>query len=151
MKRNVLLSHHSADRPAVDAMALRLRQEPGTVCPDLVDMTDLLPTICEAAGVTVPQTLPIDGRSFLPQVRGENGQPRDGIYSYWVPLRASQTKNVGSRGAVEQAFDQRFKLYSTGKFFDLDHDEQENSPQRVAELQGAAADAAPKKKNKKKQ
>ena len=120
------------------------KMKPGTVCPDLVDMTDFLPTICEAAGVTVPKTLPIDGRSFLPQVRGEKGQPRDWIYSYWVPLRASQTKNVGSRGAVEQAFDRHFKLYSTGKFFDLDRDVEEKSPQRVADLQGEAAAAARK-------
>ena len=120
------------------------KMKPGTVCPDLVDMTDFLPTICEAAGVAVPKTLPVDGRSFLPQVRGEKGQPRDWIYSYWVPLRASQTKNVGNRGAVEQAFDQHFKLYSTGKFFDLDHDVEENSPQRAADLQGEAAAAARK-------
>ena len=120
------------------------RMKPGTVCPDLVDLTDFLPTICEAAGVAVPNTLPIDGRSFLPQVRGEKGLPRDWIYSYWVPLRASQTKHVGSRGAVEQAFDQHFKLYSTGAFFDLDHDVEENSPQRIADLLGEAAAAASK-------
>ncbi|QOV90579.1 sulfatase-like hydrolase/transferase [Humisphaera borealis] len=120
------------------------KMKPGTVCLDLVDMTDFLPTICEAAGVSVPKTLTLDGRSFLPQVRGEKGQPRDWIYSYWVPLRASQTKHVGTRGAVEQAFDQHFKLYSTGKFFDLDHDVEEKSPRRVADLQGDAAAAARK-------
>ena len=120
------------------------KMKPGTVCPDLVDMTDFLPTISEAAGVAVPNALPIDGRSFLPQVRGEKGQPRDWIYSYWVPLRASQTGNVGSRGAVEQAFDRHFKLYSTGKFFDLDRDVEEKSPRRVADLQGEATAAARK-------
>lgn len=45
------------------------KMKPGTVCLDLVDMTDFLPTICEAAGVSVPKTLTLDGRSFLPQVR----------------------------------------------------------------------------------
>jgi arylsulfatase A len=120
------------------------KMKPGTVCPDLVDMTDFLPTICEAAGVAVPKALPLDGRSFLPQVRGEKVRPRDWIYSYWVPLRASQTKHVGDRGAVEQAFDQRFKLYSTGKFFDLDRDVEEKTPLRLADLQGEAALAARK-------
>jgi len=120
------------------------KMKPGTVCSDLVNMTDFLPTICEAAGVAVPKTLTLDGRSFLPQVRGEKGQPRDWIYSYWVPLRASQTSNVGNRGAVEQAFNQHFKLYSTGKFFDLDKDVEEKSPQHVADLQGESADAARK-------
>lgn len=118
--------------------------KPGTVCPDLVDMTDFLPTLCEAAGVAVPKTLTLDGRSFLPQMRGEKGQPRDWIYSYWVPLRASQTEHVGSRGAVEQAFDQHYKLYSTGKFFDLDKDVEEDSPLQLADLKGEAATAARK-------
>jgi arylsulfatase A len=118
--------------------------KPGTVCPDLVDMTDFLPTICEAAGVAVPKSLTLDGRSFLPQLRGEKGQPRDWIYSYWVPLRASQTQHVGQRGAVEQAFDQRFKLYSTGKFFDLDRDGEEKTPLRPEDLRGEAALAARK-------
>lgn len=45
---------------------------------------------------------------------------------------------------MEQAFDQHFKLYSTGKFFDLDHDVEEKSPRRVADLQGDAAAAARK-------
>ena len=45
---------------------------------------------------------------------------------------------------MEQAFDQHFKLYSTGKFFDLDHDVEENSPLLVADLQGDAAAAARK-------
>lgn len=120
------------------------RMAAGTVCPDLVDMTDFLPTICEASGIVPPKSLPLDGRSFLPQIRGEKGSPRDWIYSYWVPLRESQTANVGTRHAVEQAFDQRYKLYSTGKFFDLDHDVEEQSPQPVAELKGDAAAAAQK-------
>jgi hypothetical protein len=77
-------------------------------------------------------------------VLGEPGQPRDWIYSYWVPLRASQTKNVGRRGAVEQAFDQRFKLYSTGNFFDLDHDVEEQTALRPDDLRGEAAVAARK-------
>ncbi|WP_395742143.1 sulfatase-like hydrolase/transferase [Prosthecobacter sp.] len=118
--------------------------KPGSVCPDLVDMTDFLPTICDATGISPPKTLPLDGRSFLPQVRGEKGSPRDWIYSYWVPLRDSQMANVGARGAVEQAFDHHYKLYSTGKFFELDHDVEEKSPLQVADLKGEAAAAAVK-------
>jgi arylsulfatase A len=118
--------------------------KPGTVCRDLVDMTDFLPTLCEATGITAPKTLTLDGRSFLPQVRGEKGAPREWIYSYWVPLRENQTAHVGTRGAVEQAFDHRFKLYSTGEFFDLDRDPEEKSPRRVAGLSGDAATAARK-------
>lgn len=116
----------------------------GKVVSDLVDMTDFLPTLCDAAGVTIPKKLTIDGRSFLPQLRGEKGSPREWIYSYWVPLRANQTAHVGARGAVEQAFDQRYKLYSTGKFFDMNTDPEEKSPRRVSELKGETAQAARK-------
>jgi len=107
-----------------------------------VDITDLLPTICEAAGVPLPENAKLDGRSFLPQLRGQSGNPREWIYSYWVPLRANQTAHVGSRGAVEQAFDHRFKLYSTGDFFDLQTDSEEKSPLRASDLQGETAMAA---------
>ncbi|HEX8912972.1 MAG TPA: sulfatase-like hydrolase/transferase [Humisphaera sp.] len=116
----------------------------GAVCPDLVDMTDVLPTLCEAAKVPVPETLKPDGRSFLSQVRGEKGDPREWVYSYWVPLRENQTAHLGKRGAVEQAFDRRFKLYSTGEFYDTGRDPEEKAPLPVAGLTGDAAAAARK-------
>src|SRR5690606_9741455 len=45
----------------------------GAVCDDLIASTDILPTICEAARVQIPPEMPIDGQSFLPQIRGEKG------------------------------------------------------------------------------
>lgn len=50
---------------------------PGT-CSDLVDFTDVLPTLAEVARVEAPEDL--DGRSFLPQIQGRRGKPRDWIY-----------------------------------------------------------------------
>lgn len=116
----------------------------GKVCTNLVDLTDFLPTLCEVAEVTPPPELILDGRSFLPQLRGEPGSPREWIYSYWVPLNEDQGDQLGDRGGVEQAFDQRFKLYSTGDFFDLETDPDEQSPLRVRDLTGAALEAADK-------
>ena len=40
----------------------------GRVCKDIVDFSDFLPTLCEAAGVKVPANLNLDGQSFLPQL-----------------------------------------------------------------------------------
>ncbi len=117
----------------------------GAVCRDLVDMTDFLPTLLAATNTGTPEKLLFDGRSFLPQLRGERGQPRDWIFSYWVPLRARQMAHVGQRGAVEQAFDHHFKLYSTGEFFDLDRDPSEKKPLRVAALTDERAATAARK------
>ena len=53
---------------------------PGVVSNDLVDFTDFFPTLVEAAGVELPEGLAIDGYSFLPQLRGEKGRPREWIF-----------------------------------------------------------------------
>lgn len=107
----------------------------GQACADLVDSTDFLPTICEAAGIQVPASLKIDGRSFLPQIRGEKGNPRDWIYTWYSS--AGTTKNLR-----ECAFNSRFKLYTTGEFFDLTSDLGEKKPLTVASLEGDAAKSA---------
>jgi arylsulfatase A len=47
----------------------------GRVCADLIDSADFLPTICEVAGGMLPADLKPDGRSFMPQLRGEKRCP----------------------------------------------------------------------------
>lgn len=107
----------------------------GKVCSDLVDSTDFLPTICEAAGIQVPTSLKIDGRSFLPQVRGEKGKPREWIYCWY-------SREGVSAQARECVFNARFKLYRTGEFYDLTTDIAETKPFAVAALEGDATKAA---------
>ena len=109
---------------------------------DLVDGTDFLPTLCEAGRVPIPKELAIDGHSFLPQLRGEAGQPREWIYSFWVPLKEWQATRVGKRGGVEQAFNTHYKLYSNGQFYDIQQDPAEKHALKVASLTGEAAEAA---------
>ena len=108
----------------------------GTVCADLVDSTDFLPTLCAAAGVAVPGGLKVDGRSFLPQLRGEKGDPRPWVYSWYSPRQGNDTT------VRELAFNQRFKLYRSGDFYDLGADREEKRPLKVAALEGEAAAAA---------
>lgn len=105
----------------------------GRVSGDLVDSTDFLPTICDAAKVKLPAGLTIDGRSVLPQIRGERGQPRDWVYSWYSP-RGEPLR--------ECAFDQRFKLYRNGDFFDLIADRDEKQALSVVSLTGESAVAA---------
>lgn len=110
----------------------------GRVHADLVDTTDFLPTLLEAAGAKPPAGLPLDGRSFLPQLRGRKGEPRQWVYSWYSPRQLPNT----SATVRECAFNERYKLYRTGEFFDLSKDVEEKQPFSVAALKGEAAAAA---------
>jgi len=88
----------------------------GKVSADLVDTTDFLPTMCEAAGAPLAEGQPCDGHSLLEQLRGGKGQPREWIYS-WHPTRER-----------ELAADRRFKLYASGQMFDYAADPLETKP-----------------------
>ncbi len=107
----------------------------GRVLKDLVDSTDFLPTLCAAAGAPVPAALKLDGRSFLPQLFGERGQPREWIYSWY-------SRQGVLAEAREFAANQQFKLYRTGEFYDLGRDRDEKQPLDVPSLEGDAAAAA---------
>ncbi len=103
------------------------------VCDDLVDFSDFLPTLAEAAGATMAQDRIIDGVSFLPQLRGEKGRPRQWIFChYW---------GFGRRKQDTQEFirDIRWKLYDDGRLYDLKSDIEEHSP--LEDLDAEAAQA----------
>ena len=106
------------------------------VCGDLVDVTDFLPTICDAAVIRLPSGVLTDGRSFFPQLRGEKGNPREWIYRWYCPLMNKPQRTV------EMAFTRDFKLYKTGEFYDWRTDSDEEKPLKIANLTGAAAEAA---------
>jgi arylsulfatase A len=99
----------------------------GKISADLLDATDFLPTICEATKTPVPAELKIDGRSFLPQLRGEKGQPRDWLYAWYNP-------SGGPTAKAEFAHDARFKLYTDGRLYDVEKDELEKAPLAEAAL-----------------
>lgn len=92
---------------------------PKKVCTDIVDFSDFMPTLCECGSVLVPQELNIDGRSFMPQLRGKKGNPREWIYCWY-------SRDGNSRKAKEFARNQRYKLYRTGKLYDIRTDVPEN-------------------------
>jgi arylsulfatase A len=100
---------------------------------DLISSTDFLPTICEAAGIRVPDDT--DGISFLPQLRGESGTPREWLYS-WYSRRQRIDLTVH-----ECAFTEQFKLYRTGEFYNLTLDPDEKRPLSPDALDATAATA----------
>jgi arylsulfatase A len=95
----------------------------GKVCDDLVDFTDFFPTLAEAAGTELEPGVAIDGHSFLPQLRGEKGRPRQWIYCYYDPKMKAR-----KWGLKIFARDKRYKLYQTGEFFDVQADPLEGRP-----------------------
>ncbi len=93
----------------------------GQLCNDLVDFSDFFPTLCETAGIAVPATPEIDGRSFFPQLMGQSGNPRDWIYIWYSRAGNDSDAKVFARN-------QRYKLYRTGSFYDIDNDVLEKEP-----------------------
>jgi arylsulfatase A len=106
----------------------------GRVNADLISSTDFVPTLCELAGVPVPELAARDGRSFLPQLRGERGRPREWLYTWY-------TRNGGPRPQWEYAMTTRYKLYRDGRFFDLAADRFEQTPLAAEAVRGEAAAA----------
>jgi arylsulfatase A len=77
----------------------------GVVRKDLIDFSDLLPTFAELAGVKPSDGRAIDGHSFAPQLRGEQGQPRE-----WAYVHLRDDRYVRS---------ERWKLTGKGELFDM--------------------------------
>lgn len=105
---------------------------PGTVLENVSDTTDILPTICEAAGIAIPANVVQDGRSLLPQLMGKSAQGRDWIYCWYA-------RSGGPRPDFEFVLGKRFKLYRDGTMFDIENDLEEQHPLDVTALSGEAA------------
>jgi arylsulfatase A len=71
----------------------------------LIDSSDLLPTFADLAGAKLPSKKVIDGRSFLPQLMGKKGNPREWIFT-----------ELGNKWYVREA---KWKLNREGELFDM--------------------------------
>ncbi len=77
----------------------------GKVLDDLVSFADPYATFAELAGAKLPENIKIDGKSFVPQLRGEDGEKRPWAYV-----------QLGGHWFVR---DSRFKLNERGELFDM--------------------------------
>lgn len=75
-----------------------------------VDFSDVFPTLLELAGIPRPTELTVDGRSLVPLLRGD---ARPEQQRAWI---------FSERGKNRTVRDERFKLDSSGKFWDLQSD-----------------------------
>ncbi|MCZ6672613.1 MAG: sulfatase-like hydrolase/transferase [Verrucomicrobia bacterium] len=95
---------------------------------DMIDFSDLLPTLAEIAGAKLPD-VELDGRSFWPQCQGEKGNPRDWIFQYYYPkfTEAAKPHGQGVRNLeIIWAQNQHYKLYGDGSYYAVE-DHQETS------------------------
>ncbi len=79
--------------------------EAGKVDDLLIDSSDILPTFADLTGAKLPTNKVIDGHSFLPQLMGKKGNPRE-----WIFIE------LGNKWYVREA---KWKLNREGELFDM--------------------------------
>ncbi len=92
----------------------------GLVSNDLIDFTDFYPTLAQAAGIKLGEDDPIDGVSFLPQLQGKKGTPRDWVFCHYQPY-------WGRFQGTQFARTQTHKLYPDGRFYKVPGDLKEET------------------------
>jgi arylsulfatase A-like enzyme len=100
--------------------------KPGQVRDDLVSVTDILPTLANIAGGTLPERVPLDGQTMTGLVR-DPATPRQWVFA----------EHEG-RSFVR---DRRWKLYNDGPFYDMETDPDEKQALSTEALSHAASTA----------
>ena len=113
-----------------------------TVQTDLIEATDFLPTIFEAAGLDFPEGYIIDGRSFYSQLKGEKGHPRDWMFFHFEPM--NRRHGPGDQKKIRFLRDHKWKLYETVELHDLQSDPDEDVP--IYEIEDSETQSAARKR-----
>jgi len=92
---------------------------------NLVDSTDFLPTILDAAGKPLPSDAVTDGISFLPQLLGTEATVREWVFCHFDPRPGWDKDRFRLR---RFARDKRYKLYDDGRLYDISKDVLEQKP-----------------------
>ena len=104
----------------------------GIASDSIVDFSDMLPTIADLAGIAVPYSFGIDGKSFKPVLTGEKETVRDTIFCFYEPKWGEWKRQVWAR-------DHEYKLYGDGRFYHVPSDVLEQMPiKQPSEKQDAA-------------
>lgn len=99
----------------------------GLVSTDLVDCSDVLPTLHDAAGYEPGEDRILDGFSLLPVLRGEGPFQREWSYC-WYGQGKDGVLEARDLDVVVFARTARYKLYRDGRFYDLARDVLETMP-----------------------
>ncbi len=93
---------------------------PGAVTDHLIDFTDIFPTVMDAARI-VSKNYQSDGKSFYSLLTEGNYESEPYVYEYYHP-------RWGSFDSAEYIWDQDYKLYSSGEFYQISKDPLELNP-----------------------
>ncbi|MGD1957507.1 MAG: sulfatase-like hydrolase/transferase [Fulvivirga sp.] len=93
---------------------------PGQINNNLIDFSDFLPTVSEAAGAALPEDFITDGVSFFPQLTGQDFNARDWIFMHY-PGKGDDLPMSRS------VFNKKLKLYETGEIYDIESDPDEQN------------------------
>jgi len=96
----------------------------GAVCEALVDFSDFLPTLADAAGLPLDRYADLDGQSFLHHLAGDDGSEREWIYCHYVPGMGPNSRFDTGR----MVYGKRYKLYRCGEIYDMENDLFEKAP-----------------------
>lgn len=94
--------------------------EPGRVSDELVDVSDILPTLADAASAPLPDEVPLDGHSILANLADEAAVGRQWVF-------AEHNGKCFVRNV-------RWKFYDDGRLFDMEADPDELQPLPEQEL-----------------
>ena len=97
--------------------------EAGGLLVDLVDFSDLLPTLSDVAGADLPAGVSLPGKSFAARLRGEPGTGREWVFS--EHRESSWVRN------------QDWKLYRDGRLIHMAYDQKEEHPVQGGSIAGA--------------
>jgi arylsulfatase A-like enzyme len=89
---------------------------------ELVNFSDVLPTLVEVAGEKLPDGLTLDGRSLVPFIQNPGKTDRQQMFIHYEPRWGKQMERLD-----RYAFDTQWKLYEDGRLFDLAADPGEAS------------------------
>jgi arylsulfatase A len=97
---------------------------PGAACRELVTLCDVYPTLAELAGADVSKER-LDGVSLLPWMKGQSGPAREWVF---MSFKSQNPRADGKHDVSAWVRTHRWKLYSSGRLFDLEKDPLEETP-----------------------
>ena len=90
----------------------------------LADLTDILPTIADIAGVRVPEDWKLDGVSLYPEICGREPNPKPLVLVHFNPLWPTTPSPKASRYAM----DDDYAYFWDGRIYNYREDPEFRSP-----------------------